>query len=74
MKNKEQIKDYLLNNMETLKDVTREIISYSGALDWLDYQPNDEEFFEVYFAKKDEVARAVCYGNYNYMDDSKIKN
>lgn len=68
MKN-EKIKEYLLENIDTLKDVVMELNSWNGCLDWLDYQENNEEFFEIYFGKKDEVARAICYGDYNYTDD-----
>lgn len=68
MKN-EKIKEYLLNNIDTLKDVVMGLNCWNSCLDWLDYQENNEDFFETYFAKKDEVARAICYGDYNYMDD-----
>lgn len=66
---KEKLKDYLLENDETLKDIVSEINSYNGDLDYLDYQENDDDFFEIYFNNKSDVARAICYGNYNYSDD-----
>lgn len=53
---------------EELNEMLQDCISYDGSFDDLDYQMNDEEFFEVYFKDKMEVARAICYGNYNYMD------
>lgn len=53
---------------EELNEMVQDCISYDGSFDNLDYQYNDEEFFEVYFKDKMEVARAICYGNYNYMD------
>lgn len=53
---------------EELNEMVQDCISYDGSFDDLDYQMNDEEFFEVYFKDKMEVARAICYGNYNYMD------
>lgn len=65
----EKIEEYLLDNLETLKELVNVINWFDGSLNWLDYQVNDEEFFEVYFNKKDDVARAICYGNYKYMDD-----
>ncbi len=65
----EKIKNYLLENMETLKDVTRELISWDGYLDNLDYFENDEYFLNEMFKSPDDAVRAVCYGNYNYMDD-----
>lgn len=54
---------------EELSEMLQDCISYDGSFDDLDYQSNDEEFFECYFQDKMEVARAICYGDYNYMDD-----
>lgn len=68
MKN-EKIKEYLLENIDTLKDVVMELNSWNSCLDWLDYYENSEEFFENFFTSKDEVARAICYGDYNYTDE-----
>lgn len=67
----ENLKEYLKEelNTEQLKEMTRSVIQYNGALDWLDYWENNEEFFETMFQTKDDVARAVCYGDYNYTDD-----
>lgn len=66
---KEKIKNYLLENIETLKDITREINGYSGALDYLDYWNNDEEFFDIFFNNPMEAVRACYYGDYNYCDE-----
>ena len=52
-----------------LQEMLFECISYDGSFDWLDYQENDEYFFENYFRTKDEVARAICFGSYNYSDE-----
>ena len=69
MKN-EKIKDYLLNNIEVLKDVVKEINCWDGSLDYLDFYENDEEFFEMCFPNKAiDAVRAVYYGDYNYNDD-----
>ena len=66
----EKIKEYLLDNEDVLKEVVRELNSWDGCLDWLDYFENDEDFFETFFnGKIDEAVRAVCYGDYKYMDD-----
>lgn len=55
---------------EELKEMTRDVISWNGSLDWLDYYENDEYFFQDFFGHKvDDAVRAVYYGNYNYMDD-----
>lgn len=68
MKN-EKIKDYLLNNVEVLKDVVKDINCWDGSLDYLDFYENDEYFFNDMFQKADDAVRAVCYGDYNYNDD-----
>lgn len=67
----ENLIEYLKENVTTdeLLEMTQSVNSYNGALDYLYYYENDEEFFETMFQTKDEVARAVCYGDYNYTDD-----
>ena len=67
---KEKIIEILLNDDELLKEVVRELNSYSGCLDWLDYYENDDEFFNIFFQNNIiSAVRAVSYGNYNYMDE-----
>ena len=64
----ERLKEEL--TLEELKEMARDVISWNGSLDWLDYYENDEYFFEMMFGTKvDDAVRAVCYGDYNYMDD-----
>lgn len=55
--------------IEELKEMLNDCNSYDGYFDDLMYQYNDDEFFDIYFKDKMEVARAVCYGSYNYTDD-----
>ena len=57
------------NNIDLLKSVVSDVNSYDGSLENLEYNWNDDDFFECYFNDKMEVARAVCYGEYNYTDD-----
>ena len=64
----EELKNYVLEN-ENLLELVRDINSYDGSLDWLDYQENDEEFFDIYYNNALEAVRAVCYGDYNYTDE-----
>lgn len=65
-----KVKAYLLENMEELKDVVREVNSWNSGLEHLDYQYNDEEFFNVFFEGKPmEAVRAAIYGDYRYTDD-----
>ena len=54
--------------IEDLKEMVSEVFSYDGMLEELYYYYNDEEFFEINFQQKDEVARAICYGDYRYND------
>ncbi|WCS69639.1 hypothetical protein Goe25_02500 [Bacillus phage vB_BsuM-Goe25] len=65
-----KVKAYLLENMEELKDVVREVNSWNGELGHLDYQPNDEDFFNAYFeGRAMDAVRAAVYGDYNYTND-----
>lgn len=66
----ENVKQFLLENIEILKDVVRELSSWDGSLDHLDVHHNDEEFFNTFFdGRPAEAVRASYYGEYNYMDD-----
>ena len=66
-----KLKEYLLNDVEELRDVVSEINSWNGCLDWLEFRENDEEFFELFYSEINglEIARAICYGNYRYNED-----
>lgn len=64
----EKLKEEL--SIDELKEMAKDVISWNGSLDWLDYFENDECFFQDFFGHKvDDAVRAVCYGNYEYMDD-----
>ena len=69
MTRKNLIKECLLNNEEVLFDVVQQLNSWNGCLEWLEFYDNDEEFFETFFKDRLELARAICYGDYNYNDD-----
>ena len=66
---KEKIREYLLNNEETLLDVVSELNSWNGCLENLEFWENDEEFFNTFFNNPMEAIRATYYGDYNYNDD-----
>ena len=66
---KEKIREYLLNNEETLLDVVSELNSWNNCLDYLDFWENDEEFFNTFFENPMDAVRATYYGYYNYNDD-----
>ena len=56
-------------NFITKLVIVQDINSYDGSFDNLDYRDNDEEFFERYANDPYELARAISYGEYNFMDD-----
>ena len=65
-----EIKELLLNDMDTLRDVVRELDGWNGCLDYLNVYENDEEFFDIFFeGRPAEVARAIHYGDFNYNDE-----
>ena len=66
-----KLKEYLLNDVEELRDVVSEINGWNGNLDWLEFWENDEYFFESFYSGINglEIAKAICYGDYNYNDD-----
>ena len=66
---RKELKAYLLDDMGVLVDIVDELIGYGNCLSNLDYWENDEYFFDCNFENKLELARAICYGNYNYNDD-----
>lgn len=68
----EKVKERLINELtiEELKEMANDLNSCCGRLDDLYWYDNDEEFFNMFFdGKLDELVRAICYGEYNYMDD-----
>src|SRR5690606_39203961 len=66
----EKIKNYLLDNMDELRQVVSEINSWDGSLESLDVYENDEEIFNVYFEGRPmEAVRAAQYGEYRYTDE-----
>lgn len=66
----EQMVNWLRENPQSALGIARDINSYDGSLEELDYWENDEEFFNTYYPDKPmDAVRAACYGSYNYMDD-----
>lgn len=69
MATKQDVKEYVLVHVDLMALVS-EINDWNGALEDLVYKENDEEFFELYFSGKGlELARAITYGDYHYMDE-----
>ena len=69
MNNYEEIKNYLLNHVDEIRDIIIEINSIDDSLDFLEYWDNDEEFFNTFFYNNPtEAVRSAYYGDYNYCD------
>ena len=66
-----KLREYLLNDVEELRDVVNELNGWNGCLDYLEFFENDEYFFESFYSGMNglEIARAIYYGDYNYNDD-----
>ena len=65
-----EIKELLLNDMDTLRDAVSELNNWNNCLDYLIVYENDEEFFDMFFkGRPAEVARAIYYGDFNYNDE-----
>lgn len=66
----EEVKAYLLENEEELRQAVHEVNSWNGDLEEFVWMENDEYFFDTYFeGKPNEAVRAVCFGDYNYNDE-----
>ena len=67
---REKLQGLLLGDTEYLMTVVEELNSWNSNLDYLRVYENDEEFFEMFFSNDPmELARAIYYGNYKYMDE-----
>ena len=75
IKIKEKLKELITDYVDNGEDLTLERIvslcnGYDSGLDDYYYWNNDEEFYEIMFESKDEVARAVYYASdYCYTDE-----
>ena len=66
---KNTIKRYLLNNMETTRDVVNELNLYNNCLDFLDYYYVEDldEYLEGYAPT--EILNKMFYGDFNPNND-----
>ena len=70
MKNYEEIKNYLLNHVDEIRDIVIEINSIDNSLQFLEYWNNDDDFFNDFFYNNpSEAVRSAYYGDYNYCDE-----
>ena len=69
MKKYEEIKNYLLNHVDEIRDIVIEINSIDNSLNYLEYFDNDDDFFNDFFYNNpSEAVRSSYYGDYNYCD------
>lgn len=67
---REKLGNYAGEDFDILKDMVYTCNSYDNSLEDYYYYNNDSEFYDIMFADKDEVARAVYYAsNYCYTDE-----
>lgn len=65
----EKLKEFLLDNLDKLENVVRELNSWNGSLEHLDVYENEDDFFNTFFEGRImEAVRASYYGDYRYMD------
>lgn len=65
-----EVKEYLLDNMDELRQIVSELNGWNGCLEHLEAYENDEEFFDTFFEGRPmEAVRASQYGDYSYNDD-----
>ncbi len=66
---KEQVIE-VINNMD-YQELVQLNNEYCEAIDSMDSMiySNDDDFLETYFIKPSDLARAICYGDYRYMDN-----
>lgn len=64
----EKLKEKL--TIDDLKEMLLAINSYDGRLSELDYEYNDEDFFNTFYSNNPyELARAISYGSYEFTDE-----
>lgn len=65
------VKEYISGDVDKLNNIVSAVNHYDGGLDDYYYWNNDDEFYEIMFANKEEVARAIYYGgdDYCYTDE-----
>lgn len=64
----EELKEYLLNNIDELIDAIRELNSWDGCLEHLKVFENEDEFFDMFSLGGLDLMEKVYYGNYRPYD------
>lgn len=66
---KEELKNFLLDNVDILEMLVNELNSLNGSLDHLQFFDNDEETLAMLYATHMDAVQATYYGDYRYMDE-----
>ena len=69
---KNKIREYLLNNKETLLDVIGELNFYNGCLEHLCFFENGDEFLDTFFDSPSEAVKAAWCGEY-YINEKYVQ-
>ena len=64
----ENLRNYLLENIDTLKFLVTEINGYNGSLDYLEVYENEEYIINEVFPNPYEALKSCYYGYYNIYD------
>lgn len=68
--NIEKIKEFLLNNLEEIKNVIAEVYNWNGSLVGFEVFDNDEYFFnDIFYGSKYELVEKIANGSYRIEDD-----
>ena len=69
MEKYENLKNYLLKNINKTSEIISMINSIDSSLESLECWSNDQDFFNTYFYNDPmEAVKASYYGDYNYCD------
>ena len=69
---KNKIREYLLNNKETLLDVIDELNFCNGCLEHLEFFENGDEFLDTFFNSPSEAVKAAWCGEY-YINEKYVQ-
>ena len=68
--NMEKIKEFLLNNLEEIKNVIAEVYNWNGSLAGFEVFDNDEYFFnDIFYGSKYDLVEKIINGDYRLEDD-----
>ena len=68
--NMEKIKEFLLNNLEEIKNIIAEVNNWNGSLVGFEVFDNNEYFFnDIFYGSKYELVEKIANGSYRIEDD-----